>query len=61
MDDNQYKEEENGSVGELSTVCSQFVLKCFFWPLTEKEDLSVYVDDIKLASKTENIEPTKFP
>ena len=27
MDDHQFKEEENGSVGELSTVCSQMVLK----------------------------------
>ena len=27
MDDHQ-KEEENESVGELSTVCSQIVLKC---------------------------------
>ena len=28
MDDHQFKEEENESVGELSTVCSQIVLKC---------------------------------
>ena len=27
MDDHQFK-EENESIGELSTVCSQFVLKC---------------------------------
>ena len=27
MDDHQFKEEENESVGELSTVCSQTVLK----------------------------------
>ena len=27
-DDHQCKEEENESVGELSTVCSQIVLKC---------------------------------
>ena len=26
MDDHQFKEEENESVGELSTVCSQIVL-----------------------------------
>ena len=37
MDDHQFKEEEMGSVGELSTVCSQIVLKCLFlarigWP-----------------------------
>ena len=28
MDDHQFEEEEMGSVGELSTVCSQIVLKC---------------------------------
>ena len=27
MDDHEFKEEENESVGELSTVCSQMVLK----------------------------------
>ena len=30
LDDHQLKEEEMGSVGELSTVCSQFVLKCLY-------------------------------
>ena len=31
IDDHQFKEEEDmGSVGELSVVCSQIVLKCFF-------------------------------
>ena len=30
MDDHQFKEEENGSVGDLSTVCSQMVLKCLY-------------------------------
>ena len=28
IDDHQFEEEEMGSVGELSTVCSQIVLKC---------------------------------
>ena len=28
MDDHQFKEEDNESVGELSTVCSQIVLNC---------------------------------
>ena len=36
MDDHQFKEEENGSVGDLSTVCSQIALKCPYvacmWP-----------------------------
>ena len=26
MDDHQFREEENGSIGDLSTVCSQIVL-----------------------------------
>ena len=30
MDDHQVKQEEMGSVGELSTVCSQIVLICLF-------------------------------
>ena len=30
MDDHHFKEEENESVGELSTVCSQNVLKCLY-------------------------------
>ena len=30
MDDHQFKEEEIGSVGEFSTVCSQIVLKCVY-------------------------------
>ena len=28
MDDHLFREEENGSVGEMSAVCSQIVLKC---------------------------------
>ena len=30
IDDHQFKEEELKSVGELSKVCSQNVLKCFY-------------------------------
>ena len=30
MDDHQFREEQNGSVGELSTVCSHTVLKCVY-------------------------------
>ena len=30
IDDHQFKEEETGSVGELSKVCSQMVLKCLY-------------------------------
>ena len=31
IDDHHFKEEETKSVGELSQVCSQIVLKCFFF------------------------------
>ena len=30
MDDHEFKEEENESLGELSAVCSQIVLKCLY-------------------------------
>ena len=30
IDDQQLIDEENGSVGELSTVCSHIVLKCLY-------------------------------
>ena len=30
FDDHQFKEEEMGSVGEMSKVCSQIVLKCLY-------------------------------
>ena len=30
MDDHQFNEEENESAGELSSVCSQMVLKCLY-------------------------------
>ena len=30
LDDHHFKKEELGSVGELSEVCSQIVLKCFY-------------------------------
>ena len=33
MDDHRFKEEENESVGELSTDCSQIVLKCLYLAL----------------------------
>ena len=38
MFDHQFKEEENGSVGELSTVCSQIVLKCSYLALIGSPD-----------------------
>ena len=30
MDDHQFKEEDNKSVGELTAVCPQIVLKCLY-------------------------------
>ena len=38
MDDHQCKEEEHESVGEWSTVCSQFVLKCLYLARIERHD-----------------------
>ena len=38
MDDHQY-EEENESVGELSTVCSQIVLKCLYLARIGRPDI----------------------
>ena len=39
MDDHQFKEEEIGSVGDLSTVCSQFVLKCLYLARIGRPDI----------------------
>ena len=39
MDDHQFKEEENELVGELSTVCSQIVLKCLYLARTKRPDI----------------------
>ena len=39
-DDHQFKEEETGSVGELSTVCSQIVLKCLYLARIGRPDIS---------------------
>ena len=39
MDDLQLKEEESESVGELSTVCSQIVLKCLYLARTGRPDI----------------------
>ena len=40
IDDHRFKEEETKSVGELSSTCSQIVLKCFTWQ--ELDDLIFY-------------------
>ena len=39
MDDHQFKEEENESVEELSTVCSLFVVKCLYLPRIGRDDI----------------------
>ena len=39
MDDHQFKEEENGSIGEVSTVCSQIVLKCLYLARIGRPDI----------------------
>ena len=38
-DDHQFNEEENESVGDLSTVCSQIVLKFLYLARIEKPDI----------------------
>ena len=39
MDDHQFREEENESVGELSIVCSQVVLKCLYLARIGRPDI----------------------
>ena len=39
IDDHQFREEENGSVGELSKVCSQTVLKCLYLARIGRPDI----------------------
>ena len=48
MDDHQFKEEENGSVGELSTVWQQIVLTCLYLARIGRLDILWSVN--KLAS-----------
>ena len=39
LDDHHYKKEEFGSVGELSKVCSQIVLKCLYLVCIGRPDI----------------------
>ena len=39
IDDHHFKEEETKSVGELSTTCSQIVLKCFYLARIGRPDI----------------------
>ena len=41
MDDHLFQEKENESVGELSTVCSQIVLKCLHFARVGRRDIFV--------------------
>ena len=54
MDDHKLKEEENESVGDLSTVCSQNVLKCLCLARIGRLDISWSVNKFARAV-------TKFP
>ena len=49
MDDHQCKEEEIGSVGELSTVCSHIVLKCLYLARIGRIVFLCYVNKIVRA------------
>ena len=49
MDDHQFKEEENESVGEFCTVCSQIVLKCLYLALFGRPDILWSVNKLARA------------
>ena len=49
MDDHQFKEEDNESVGELSTVCSQIVLKCLYLAHIGRPDILWSVNKLPRA------------
>ena len=49
MDYNQFNEEENRSVGELSTVCSKIVLKCRYLARIGRPDILWSVNKLARA------------
>ena len=49
MDDHQFKDEENVSVGEVSTVCSQIVLTCLFLARLGRPDILWSVNKLARA------------
>ena len=49
MDDRQFREEELKSVGELSTVCSQLVLKCLYLARIGRPDVLWSVNKLARA------------
>ena len=51
LDDHQFKDEENGSVGELSAVCAQIVLKCRYLARIDRPDIFWSVNKLARAVK----------
>ena len=49
IDDHQLKEKEMGSVGELSKVCSQIVLKCLYLARVGRPDILWSVNKLARA------------
>ena len=49
MDDHQVEEGENESVGELSAVCSQIVLKCLYLDRIDRDDILWSLDKLARA------------
>ena len=49
LDDHQFKEEELGSVGELTKVCSQIVLKCLYLARIGRPDILWSVNKLARA------------
>ena len=50
IDDHHFKEEEMGSVGELSEVCSQIVLKCLYLARIGRPDILWSVNKLARSS-----------
>ena len=49
FDEHQFKEEEMGSVGKLSNVCSQIVLKCLYLVRIGRPDILWSVNKLARA------------
>ena len=49
FDDHHFKDEEHGTVGELSTVSSQIVLKCLYLARTGRTDILWSVNKLARA------------